>query len=172
MEKLIRLLLFVGIFGVVVKVAKLLFHAHDEERPPIRVRSGGSLEVTVAGGDLTDVGDEWKHVHFAPGPNRLQVTTTGTNCGTSSFSTNRVEIHCSSSSGPLEPLIIQRRSAGGFSHAYVRPPRGAPRSRPSNTRVLIWPDDPSVVIDRIVVNGTTCDVTSPATAEVVIAQKR
>ena len=96
---------------------------------------------------------------------------TGTDCGTSSFSTNRVEIHCSSSSGSLSQVVIQRRSAGGQSPAFVRPPMGAPRSKPSNTRVLIWPDDASVVIDRIDVGGTTCRVTNPNTAEVVIAQK-
>lgn len=171
MTRGLKALLFVGVVACVVKVIKF-FTSHDEERPPIRVRSGGSLEVTVCAGDFTDLGDEWKHVHHARGPNRLQVTMTGTDCGTSSFSTHRVTIHCSSSSGVLEPLVIQRRSAGGQSHAFVRPPMGAPRSKPSNTQVLIWPNDSSVVIDSIDVGGTTCLVTNPNTAEVFIAQKR
>lgn len=172
MEKLIRLLLCVGFGVLVVKLVKKLFHSHDQERPPIRVRSGGSLEVATDDGDFNDLGTEWRHDHSAPGPGRLLVTLVGTDCGTSSFSTNRVEIHCRCASGPLGPVTIQRQSSGGSSHAHVKPPSGAPRSQPSQTRVLVWPSDGSVVIDHVKMNSTTCRVIDPAIAEVTIQQKR
>lgn len=171
MRKQIQFLLWVGIGIAAFKLVKKLVHSHDEERPPIRVRSGGSLEVTTTGGDFEDLGTEWRHDHSARGPVRLLVTMVGTDCGLS-YRTNRVEIYCTSSTGPLDAVTIQRQGTGGASDAYVRPPNGAPRSQPSQTRALIWPNDGSVVIDHVKVNGRTCQVIDPAIAEVIVEQKR
>lgn len=168
MKKLIRLLMCVGLGVLVVKLVKKLFHSHDEERPTIRVRSG-SLDMTANVGSLVEVGNDWRHDHNEREPRKLLVSMRGTDCGSSSFSTNHVDIHCTSSAGSLPAVRIQLLNAGGVRHAFVRH-MGQPRSQPGNRRVLMWPDDGSVVIEKVVVPGTTCRVVNTAIAEVIIEQ--
>lgn len=169
MKKHIRLLLLVGVGIAAFKLAKKLLHFDDRESPTIRVRSGGSLEMEANVGLFADVGSEWRHDHSAPEPQYLRVTTVGTDCGTSRFSTNHVDIHCTSSAGTLPVVRVQLGNAGGYRHAFVRH-LGQPRSQSTNKRVLMWPADATVVIDSVRVPGRTCDVVHGAIAEVIIEQ--
>lgn len=169
MKKHVRVLLWIGMGIAAIKLARKLLHFDDRESPTIRVRSGGSLEVEANVGLFRDMGNEWRHDHSAPPPRQLRVTMVGTACGRSSFTTNHVDIHCSSSGGHLPVVRVQLGNAGGHSHAFVRH-LGQPRSQPTNKKVLMWPSDATVAIDSVRVPGRTCDVVNGAIAEVIIEQ--
>lgn len=138
MKKPIKLLLYVAIGSAAVKLGKVLFHAHDEDRPPIRVRSGGSIHVDTDRGDFVRDGLEWRQrAPGTKGPKTLDVTVS--HAGEVTTYAGRFVLIVYRIGGMERELMIaaRKRYIGLFKdHVYVEPDQSAVVNGLGSTLVL------------------------------------
>jgi len=163
----------IGLVGAGLAVIKGIVYRllQTEDRPPIRVRNGSSISVTVDRGDFTPSGGEW--YSDAPGkvPSGFTVTLSGTECdGTTPTTTPPVvrAWYRRASSPQKELVVIELKPAGGATQAFVTPPPMSTQ-RSAKGKLVVRGGQPWKLSDVQVGDQPSCAVTSDD-AEICIEQ--